>query len=110
MVGRESSARLLGMGVRDGDEDGDEDGDGNERVVVPLPPTPPLPVSPWKPRRPIRAAGGKRQLVFGVDDLLLAEKVRSIPRADVAEAAAPRNGALSPAQPPLVSPFSLLSR
>eukprot|EP00667_Euglena_gracilis_P012678 EG_transcript_13034 len=30
-------------------------------------------------------AGGKRELVFGVDDELLKEKVRSIPRADVAE-------------------------
>jgi uncharacterized protein YbjT (DUF2867 family) len=30
-------------------------------------------------------AGGEREIVFGVDDELLKEKVRSIPRADVAE-------------------------
>lgn len=30
-------------------------------------------------------AGGEREIVFGVDDKLLAEKTRSIPRADVAE-------------------------
>ena len=29
--------------------------------------------------------GGEREIVFGVDDELLSEKVRSIPRADCAE-------------------------
>jgi uncharacterized protein YbjT (DUF2867 family) len=44
-----------------------------------------LPYTIIHPGGLLEDAGGKRQLVFGVDDLLLAEKVRSIPRADVAE-------------------------